>query len=296
MRYPDHHSFFAPAADSAKLWQTVVGVILCLIFTFLIAIPAHQALNFVLGDPLYNDLFDPLINGTTPGNLLALLFSFAFSIAALALTLQFLHGRDFITLIGPTWLAIRQARTVGIALVILFAVVQLLPPYGVGGDLISGQAFGTWLKFLPLGMLAILIQTSTEEFLFRGYLQQQLAARFDTPLVWMVIPSVLFGLAHYDPVTYAGNTWFIVLWATLFGFAASDLTARAGTLGPAIAFHFVNNCAAILIIGLDGDLSGLALFVYPFGADDTAQIRALLPLDLAMLGLSWLAARLAIRR
>ena len=77
--------------------------------------------------------------------------------------------------------------------------------------------------------------------------------------------------------------------------AAADLTARAGSLGPAVAMHLVNNFAAMAIISTQGEMSGLALMKLPFGPDDEAAIAAFLPIDLATMGVSWLAARLAIR-
>jgi DNA-directed RNA polymerase subunit RPC12/RpoP len=42
--------------------------------------------------------------------------------------------------------------------------------------------------------VGVLIQTGAEEVLFRGYLQQQLAARFASPIAWMVLPSAIFAL------------------------------------------------------------------------------------------------------
>jgi hypothetical protein len=43
-------------------------------------------------------------------------------------------------------------------------------------------------------------------------------------------------------------------------------------------------------------MSGLSLFHLPFGPTDSAILRAWLPIDLAMIGLSWVAARIALRR
>ncbi len=54
---------------------------------------------------------------------------------------------------------------------------------------------------------ACLIQTGAEELVFRGYLQQQLAARFASPLIWMVLPALIFGAVHYDPATAGPNVW-----------------------------------------------------------------------------------------
>ena len=82
----------------------------------------------------------------------------------------------------------------------------------------------------------------------------------------------------------------------MFGVLTADLTARAGTLGPAIALHFINNVSAMLIVSLPDDLSGLALYVVPFSLEDTAAVRAWLPVDFALMIVFWLAARLAIKR
>ena len=76
----------------------------------------------------------------------------------------------------------------------------------------------------------------------------------------------------------------------------ADLTARSGSLGPAIAVHFCNNVSAILVVSLPDDLSGLALYLTPFGMQDTDALAAWLPVDFAMMLVFWLAARLAIRR
>ena len=89
--------------------------------------------------------------------------------------------------------------------------------------------------------------------------------------------------------------WLVVIWAMLFGLAAADLTARSGTLGPAIALHLVNNFSAIALVAPAGYFDGLALATYPFGPNDTAQLLKWMPMDLMILLCSYLAARLALR-
>ena len=149
---------------------------------------------------------------------------------------------------------------------------------------------------LPIALLAVLVQSSAEEIIFRGYLQQQLGARFRSPWVWMVVPSVLFALAHYDPQAAGENVWLIVIWAGFFGAAMADLTARAGNLGPAIAVHFVNNALALLVVALPDQLGGAALYLLPFGLSDVEAMRAWMPVDFVTTFVMWLVARLAIRR
>ncbi len=87
-----------------------------------------------------------------------------------------------------------------------------------------------------------------------------------------------------------------MLWATLFGLAAADLTARAGTLGPAIALHLVNNFNAIALAAPEGAFDGLALYTYPFSLASSEALIAWAPIDLMILFCSWLTARLALRR
>ena len=47
---------------------------------------------------------------------------------------------------------------------------------------------------LPLGIAGLFCQVFAEEVAFRGYLQTQLAARFTSPVIWMSLPALGFGL------------------------------------------------------------------------------------------------------
>ncbi|MCB1313789.1 MAG: CPBP family intramembrane metalloprotease, partial [Sedimentitalea sp.] len=199
-------------------------------------------------------------------------------------------------LIGPLPLAVVQFWRVLRMLLILGAVLLVLPPYDMGAALSPNLPPATWALLLPLSLGAVLIQAGTEELLFRGYIQQALAARFSSPLVWMVLPSALFALGHYLPAEAGQNALPIALWSGIFGVLMADLTARAGTLGPAIAVHLVNNVSALLIVSLPDTLSGLSLFTVPYSMSDAEALRGWLAIDFATMFVCWLAARLALRR
>ncbi len=92
------------------------------------------------------------------------------------------------------------------------------------------------------------------------------------------------------------NTWLIVLWAAIFALLMADITARTGSLGAAIAIHFANNAVGILLISPPDYLSGLALYTYTFPMTDEAVVRTMLPVDFALMIVSWLTARLILRR
>ena len=173
-------------------------------------------------------------------------------------------------------------------------VVAAITNYGE--TLLPNLPLSQWLGLLPLTLAFLLIQVSAEELVFRGYLQSQLAALGLHSFSWIVIPSVIFGLLHYDPVTMGAAAPWIALSTTVFGMIAADLTARSGTLGPAIAFHFIWNLYTIVLYGFLDYLGGLALFTYDFSITDEERLISLMPYDAAFLLLAYLTVRVALRR
>jgi len=185
---------------------------------------------------------------------------------------------------------------VSLYLLALGGVLLLLPPYQMDAPMVPNLPVLTWLALLPLSLLALLVQTSAEEILFRGYIQQGLAARFRHPLIWLVLPSVLFALGHYLPAEAGENAVLITIWAGVFGLLMADLTARAGTIGPAVAVHFFNNFTALILFSSPTSLNGLALYLLPYEMSDVQALRPWMVVDFAIMIIGWLVARLAIRR
>lgn len=292
--YSAHVLHTAAAMPRAELWRLLVGMVAMVALYILMALLYQQALSELTRyRPGFNE---ELMSGSTPLAMYALLFSFGLISASVLIVVRLLHKRDALSVVGPMILAVPQFfRVLGILLV-LAAVVMVLPPYGIGGALVLNLSFVLWAVLMPLSLLAVFVQISAEEIFFRGYLQQQLGARFRSPWVWMVLPSALFAFGHYQPIEAGQNAVMITVWAGLFGLLMADLTARSGTIGPAIAVHLVNNVTALLITSLPDSLGGLALFHTPFGMEDAAALRAWLPVDFAMMIVMWLAARVALRR
>ena len=81
----------------------------------------------------------------------------------------------------------------------------------------------------------------------------------------------------------------------LFGLAAADLTARTGNLGAAVGLHFANNASAVLMVGIKGNLGGLALYNATVDPADLAGALSYLAFDTLALLIGWVAARLILR-
>ena len=292
--YSAHILHTIVAEKRSEIWRTLVGV-MAIAALYLLFAQFYQTVIFALAGDRPGFL-EELIAGKTALAMYILLASFGLITMAVFVVVLVLHKREALGVMGPLRLCVPHFMRVMGALIVLAVVLSVLPPYGYGAPLVPNMALGMWALLLPLSLVAVFVQVSAEEIVFRGYLQQQLGARFRSPLVWMVLPSVLFALGHYQPGEAGENAVMITVWAFVFGMFMADLTARSGTIGPAIAVHFVNNVTALLITSLPDSLGGLALWHTPFGMQDVETLRAWLPVDFAVMLVSWLVARLALRR
>lgn len=292
--YDAHDTFIASALGTQQVWRLLIG--LCIAAgVYLLCNQVFYSIVLTVGgqSPAF---WNALVDGSTPMAMYVLLFSFVFMAVGAGVAVRVAHNRSAADMFGPKGKMLGQGIAVLWVLVPLTVVIWILPPWNLGDPFVPNLDLSLWLILLPISLLAVLVQVSAEEIVFRGYIQRQLAARFKSPWVWMVLPSVLFGAGHYTPESAGANAMTIAVWAAVFGVLMADLTARAGTLGPAIAVHLVNNISALLIVSMPGELSGLALYLSPFSMADEAELRAWLPVDFAWMFVCWLAARLAIQR
>ncbi len=293
MPYPAMSTLAAPARARSEIWRTALGVAAILAVYFALIMLLLILGTVIAGPDIAAPEIGAMLSGRRPFGLVLTLFSFALLTLAIALTLRLLHRRPVLELLGPLRPALRDFARVALP---LLALALALLPFSTGSLQVTRQmSLGDWLPWLAPALIGLLIQTSAEELAFRGYLQQQIAARFRTPLLWLVLPSALFGLVHYSPATFGPMAWPIVVWTGLFGLAAADLTARSGNLGAAVALHFVNNVTAILLVGLDDELGGLLLWSLALDPADPAQMWPYLVIDAAWMLVSWLLARLLLR-
>lgn len=294
-RYAAHEDLVSPARLKPQIWRIIVGMILVSGVYLICNQMFFQGILTLMGSGARGFL-EVLQDSSNPLALLILLMTFGFMTLGVAVAVRVAHNRGFTSVLGDLSLARRQFSAVMVLLILINVVIFILPPWNMGAPFVRNLDTSVWLMLLPFSLIAVFVQVSAEEVLFRGYLQQQLAARFSSPLIWITVPSLLFGLGHYMPEQAGDNATLIVISAIVYGLLMADLTARAGTLGPAIALHFANNIMAILVISMPGELSALALFLAPFSMENTEMLRAWLPVDFAMMLVSYLAARLAIRR
>ncbi|MEM9247649.1 MAG: CPBP family intramembrane glutamic endopeptidase [Pseudomonadota bacterium] len=300
MSYPDrgytpHAGFVAVAGDRAELWRTAAGIVVAIVAGIALYQLTMAMFAWVLGPDAMRQILDEAsYYGDTPRAVLITLFSYVFFAVGLAMALVGLHERGLLSLLGPWEGALSDFLRSFMVLTGLYLVLTLLLPTDAGLIRNDAMRTGLWLALLPLSLLAIAVQAGTEEAFFRGYLQQQLAARFAGWPAWLLVPSALFGLAHFSPETAGPNATSYMLWAMLFGLLAADLTARTGTLGAALGLHIATNAFALLGTAMAGPGSGLALYLVPLEID-APELGALMPAEFLTIIIAWLLVRLTLR-
>ena len=294
MNYAAHEAYIAPAKGAPQIWRFILGLILALII-YVLGFLALLGLVALTNGGLagLQSWMLRMQTADAPTATLLILGTFWGMAAGAMLTAKLVHRRPIASLFGPRALVQRHFLIATLAAAGVFAVSVLIP-IGISPEKNLGVAL--WASFMPLAIVGVFVQTGAEEILFRGYIQQQLAARFSNPVIWMVLPSALFALGHLDPATYGSNAWLIVAATGLFGVLAADLTAKTGSIGAAWGLHFANNVLAILLISLEGPLSGLALYTLPIGADSADILRPLIFMDMGITLIAWAAVRYAVTR
>ncbi len=291
--YQPHQRFIAPARSKSEVWRTILGAVLIfgLYLGFFIGLTSFIRWHY--GALISYTILKSMFLGATPGSVILLLASFlGMAVAVFAVT-RLLHGRSAATLFGQGGAALADGFRVAAA--ILALELAFLPLTLTTDHLTRNLGLVDFLRYLPFALPWLLVQTGAEELVFRGYLQQQLAARFRSPWLWMGLPTAIFAWNHYAPETYGPNAPLICLWAAAFGLLTADLTARTGNLGAAIGFHFANNIAAFLLISTNGSMDGLALWSRAIDLTAPQLVQPLILIDFLGLLVAWLLARLVLR-
>lgn len=295
MTHSRYRTMIEAASQRPALWRLFLGFI-----TVFLGLLGWTALliavrTLVLGGTFVDTAADTLSLGeSTPDKTVFYLLIVAGLGVGTAIAGRLWQKRGVSSMIGP---GARTLRHAAVSAAVTFATLGLIAlltmPFS---ELpVRNVPVSTWVAWLPIAITALILQTGAEELLFRGYLQSQLAARLGRPAVAVVIPAILFGLAHYVAVLPLLSALGYVVIAAMFGVLAGDLTLRTGSIGAAWGFHFANNALAILVIAPGASLDGLALWTTGTDAPIAPLASPLATVEIAVLLLVWFLIRRALR-
>ena len=109
-------------------------------------------------------------------------------------------------------------------------------------------------KFAVLLVIAILLvplQTSFEEYLFRGHMMQGLGILSKNRLLPLIVTSVLFGVMHVANPEVGKVGYIIMIYYIGTGFFLGILTLMDEGLELALGFHAANNLIGVLLVTTD---------------------------------------------
>jgi len=108
-----------------------------------------------------------------------------------------------------------------------------------------------FLIFFFLALILIPLQTSFEEFFFRGYLMQGLGLATKTRWFPFIFTSIIFGLMHIANPEVEKMGYIILIYYIGTGFFLGILTLMDEGLELALGFHAANNFFGALLLTSD---------------------------------------------
>lgn len=188
-------------------------------------------------------------------SLFLLLLTFVFAFAGFYVVIRFMH-KQTLRSIATSRMQLDWKRV--IAAFSLWAILTLII------TIISYKASDTTLvwnfqpeRFLILALIAVALiplQTSLEEFLFRGYLMQGFAQLYPHrwfPLFWT---SLIFGLLHITNPEVDALGYVVLFYYVGTGLFLGIITLMDEGMELALGFHAANNLMAALLITSDSSI------------------------------------------
>ena len=240
-------------------WRYLVGILIVLIGVGIFSIPhmiaisiksfngevdmerlAQNDVAYILG------LFEPNLN------LVFMLLPFLGGLILLFITVKFIHKQSLISLTTSRksidWSRIWFSFFIwGIVSSAMIALGYLLEPenFEINFKLVP------FLILLVIAILLIPIQTSFEEYLFRGYLMQGIGVITKYRWIPLLITSFVFGLMHISNPEVDKLGPVVMIYYIGTGLFLGVMTLMDEGMELALGFHAANNLFTALLVTAD---------------------------------------------
>lgn len=238
-------------------WLYLVGVVLVFIGILIGQIPHTIALfikAFKSGANMdsFKDPYELIKLLDSNLNLFLMLLSFAIGLVALFLVVKFMHKQSIVSL--TTSRSKIDWNRVWFSFILwgLFSIGSILLMYYLEPENYSFNfKLVPFLILLIISIIFIPLQTSFEEYFFRGYLMQGLGILAKNKWVPLILTSTMFGLMHFanPEIEKLGSILLVHYVGT--GFVLGIMTLMDDGLELALGFHAANNLFAALLMTAD---------------------------------------------
>ncbi|QKC99382.1 CPBP family intramembrane glutamic endopeptidase [Mesorhizobium sp. NZP2298] len=197
----------------------------------------------------------------SPIGILSALASFAGVWIGLWIAMRWVHGEPLSALLGVSRRVSWPDFLKGLLAVLITSALSEILLYLLQPEIARGMiSLSSWLLFLIPIVALTLLQTSSEEVLFRGYLLRGLANRFRSPLIWALLPGLLFTSLHWSSASSLAINACVLVSIAAFALLLTLVVYVTGNLGAALGAHLGNNLTGFLLISHQESYNSFALF------------------------------------
>ena len=238
-------------------WRYIIGVILALVGVMVFSLPhiiaislktlqgavdltRMQDTNYVMG------LFDSNLN------LIFIMLPFLGGLLCLFLAVKLIHKLPLITF-TTTRKSIDWKR-VGFSFLLWGCISSLfiIIDYNMSPEnYIINFQLNNFLILLVIAIILIPIQTSFEEYMFRGYLMQGIGVISKTRLLPLILTSLIFGGLHIANPEVEQLGYTIMVYYIGTGLFLGILTLMDDGMELSLGFHAANNFFTALLVTSD---------------------------------------------
>jgi membrane protease YdiL (CAAX protease family) len=238
-----------------KFWKYLIGSVVIIIASFVGQVPLLLGLLYetMVGGKAYPSDNDAVMQFFEPNlTLFLILISFVFTLVGVYFVVKYLHNQTMLSITTSRKKMDWSRFFYAFSIWAIFTIVSTVLFY-----LVSPEDFIINFKPIPFAILVIIgtllipIQTSTEEYVFRGYLMQGFANLAKNKWFPLLMTSIIFGGMHLSnpEVTKMGNIVFVYYIGT--GLFLGIITLMDEGMELALGFHAANNLVSALLVTSD---------------------------------------------
>lgn len=238
-----------------QFWKYIVGSILIIMASFVGQIPMLIGIVYetLVNKKRYPSSNEEVMRFFEPNmTLFLLLISFVFALIGIYFVVRYLHNQTMLS-VTTSRPKIDWSRVFfSFFLWAVFTIITTLFFYWS-----NPENFTVNFKPVPFAILVVIgvvlmpFQTSTEEYVFRGYLMQGFANLSGNKWFPLLMTSVIFGLMHISNPEVAKMGNIIMIYYIGTGLFLGIITLMDEGMELALGFHAANNLVSALLVTSD---------------------------------------------
>jgi len=238
-----------------RFWKYLLGSVFIITASFIGQVPFTLAIiykSFINKTAVPTDnasalkMFEPNLT------LFLLMISFVFALAGIYFVIKYIHKQTLLSITTARKKVDWNRIIFSFLLWSVFSTITIFTVYYQ-----SPEEYVWNFKLIPflilvlIGTILIPIQTSTEEYIFRGYLMQGFANLARNKWFPLVMTSLIFGLMHILNPEVEKMGYIIMVYYIGTGLFLGVITLMDDGMELALGFHAANNLIGALLVTSD---------------------------------------------